>query len=260
MIYSRVADPVPANKEHLVVNVGEKAPSFELPDHQGQPWNLSGQLEAGPVMLVFYRGDWCPYCNGQLVSFARQYGEFERRGAQVAAISVDPPENSVETIGKLMLPFPLLGDPRGDLAKLYGLWDGEESVAVPAIVVVDRSGEIRYLYAGADFADRPGDEEVFAALDDVDGASPDAPRDPEVRVTPAEAREASVRPDKPPMTLDRLVPYYRGALFTTVALKKRFEEWGRRGRDALEETDRYQAMIKVCSAAIRETVEAHREA
>lgn len=39
-------------------SVGERAPNFELPDQQGQPWNLSGQLEVGPVVLVFYRGDW----------------------------------------------------------------------------------------------------------------------------------------------------------------------------------------------------------
>lgn len=242
------------------VSMGENAPAFELPDHQGQPWNLSGQLQAGPVMLVFYRGDWCPYCNGQLAGFARQYAEFERRGTQVTAISADPPENSVEMVGKLMVPFPLLSDPRGDLAKRYGLWNESESAAVPAIVVMDRSGEIRYLYTGTDFADRPGDDEVFTALDDVDGASPAAPEEPEIRVTPAEAREASVRPDKPPMTLEQLVQYYRGVYFTTVTFKKRFGGWGRRGRDALEEVGRYQGLIEGYSAAIRETIEAHRRA
>jgi peroxiredoxin len=40
------------------INVGEKAPDFELPDHLGEPWSLSGHLGLGPVMLVFYRGDW----------------------------------------------------------------------------------------------------------------------------------------------------------------------------------------------------------
>jgi len=240
------------------VSVGEKAPAFELTDHQVQPWNLSGQLEAGPVMLVFYRGDWCPYCNGQLVGFARQSEEFERRGTQVAAISVDPMENSTEMVGKLMLPFPLLSDPRGGLTKRYGLWNEEENVAVPAIVVVDRSGEIRYLYTGTDVADRPGNEDVFAALDDLEDVASLAPRDPEILVTPAEANEDSVRPDKPPMPLEDLVPYYRGAFFATEVFKKRFGGWGRRGKDALEEADRYQAMVKTYDAALRETIEAHR--
>ena len=56
-----------------------------------------------------------------------------------------------------------LSDPRGDLIKRYGLWDEEEGVARPSIVVVDRSREVRYLYSGSDFADRPSDAEVFAA-------------------------------------------------------------------------------------------------
>src|SRR4028118_2092164 len=67
------------------LSVGDVAPSFELPDQQDHPWSLSGQLEVSPVVLVFYRGDWCPYCNGQLAAYARKYNEFERRGTQPAA-------------------------------------------------------------------------------------------------------------------------------------------------------------------------------
>ena len=163
-------------------------------------------------------------------------------------------------IGKLMLPFPLLSDPRGDLSKRYGLWNEEEGVAIPAILVVDRSGEIRHLYEGADFADRPPDETVFEALDGVNGTSPDVPREPEIRITPAEAYRDSVRPDKRPMSLDDLLPYYRGVFFATKAFKRRFGEWGRRGKDALEETERYQELIKGYDAALQETIEAHRRA
>ena len=53
------------------LGVGQKITYFELPDQQDYPWSISGQLEMGPVMLVFYRGDWSPYCNGQLASYAR---------------------------------------------------------------------------------------------------------------------------------------------------------------------------------------------
>jgi peroxiredoxin len=100
------------------LSVGQKVPYFELPDQQDYPWGLSGQLEVGPVVLVFYRGDWCPYCNGQLVSYARAYQEFEKRAAQVAGISVDPPGNNAGMVGKLLLPFPLLSDPRSSTARL----------------------------------------------------------------------------------------------------------------------------------------------
>jgi peroxiredoxin len=240
------------------LGVGHKFPHFELPDQLDYPWSLSGQLATGPVVLVFYRGDWCSYCNGQLVSYARNYGEFERRGAQVAGISVDPPRNGAKMVGKLLLPFPLLSDPEGELARRCGLWNAEEGVAVPASVVVDQSGEVRYLYSGGDFADRPGDEEIFTALDGLDGRIERTTGGPEVRVTAARARETSVRPDRPAMGLEQLIPYYRGILFTTIALKKRFGAWGRSGRKALREVDAYQAMVLRYMKALQDTVESKR--
>ncbi len=243
----------------LDVSFGTDAPSFELPDQQGYPWSLSGQLEQGPVVLVFYRGDWCPYCNGQLASYARSFEEFERRGAQVAGISVDPPDNNAEMVEKLLLPFPLLSDPRGDLAKRYGLWDEEEGVARPSIVVVDRSGVVGYLYSGSDFADRPGDEEVFAALEGLDGSIGRIVGDPEIRVSPEEASRDSVRSDKPPMKLDKLIVYYRGVFFTIVTLRKRFQEGVRPGRDALQEVLRYHAIARAYRQALAETVKLKRK-
>lgn len=246
------------------LGVGDASPYFELPDQQGYPWSLSGQLEMGPVALVFYRGDWCPYCNGQLASYARGFREFERRGAQVAGISVDPPAYNSAMVGKLLLPFPLLSDARGDLAKTFGLWDAGEGVAASAVVVVDRSAEIRYLRVGADFADRPDDQEIFAALDALgrNGGGDRVERitgGPETRLTAAEARGASVRPDRAAFPLDELVSYHRGALFTTVALKGRFEGWGRSGRNALRETESHQRMARGYLRALKETAELRRE-
>jgi hypothetical protein len=173
-------------------------------------------------------------------------------------ISVDPPENNARMVGKLLLPFPLLSDPRGELAKRYGLWDEEDGVAIPSTVVVDRSGEIRYLYSGSDFADRPGDEEIFAALEGLDGSIERITGGPEIRVPATEARE-SIRPDKSSITLEQLFPYYRGVFFTTVALKKRFDGWGRPGQDAFKEVDRYQTMVRVYRRALEETVKLKRE-
>ena len=94
------------------VSVGEKIPLRDA-GSAGYPWSLSGELELGPVVLVFYRGDWCAYCNGQLASYARRFEEFEERSAEVAGVSVDPPQNNARMVGKLLLPFPLLSDPRG---------------------------------------------------------------------------------------------------------------------------------------------------
>ncbi len=157
-------------------------------------------------------------------------------------------------VGKLLLPFPLLSDPQGELTKRYGLWDGEEGVAAPSIVVVDRSGEVRYLYTGSDFADRPGGEEIFAALEGLDASIERITGGPELRVTVEEAGE-SVRPDKRPMSIEELLVYYRGVFRATVALKKRFGGWGRRGREAFGEVGRYQTMVQRYRKALVETVE-----
>ncbi|CAA9445122.1 MAG: hypothetical protein AVDCRST_MAG78-2801 [uncultured Rubrobacteraceae bacterium] len=167
-------------------------------------------------------------------------------------MSVDPPEHNGTMVEKLDLPFTLLSDARGDLAKRCGLWNAEEGVAVPAIVVVDRSGVIRYLYAGHDFADRPGDDEVLGALDELPDASPgEGDGAVEIRVTAEEAETSTVRPDRPPITLEQLVPYYRGVFFATVALKRRFGEL--KDRAAFKEVNGYQQMTKEYAAAINET-------
>jgi peroxiredoxin len=213
----------------------------------------------GPVVLVFYRGDWCSYCNGQLASYARQIDEFEKREAQIVGISVDPPPNNARMVGKLLLPFPLLSDPEGELIRLCGLWNAEEGVAVPSIAVVDQSAEVRYLYSGSDFADRPGDDEVFAALDKHDVQIRRITGGPELRVTAAQARESSVRPDRHAMELEELTTYYRGVFFTTVALKKRFEGWGRSGKKAFREVDAYQQMIRRYMGYLDETVRLKRQ-
>ena len=243
-------------EEHRLagLDVGQKVTYFELPDQQDYPWSLSGQLEAGPVVLVFYRGDWCPYCNGQLASYARRFEEFEKRGAQIAGISVDPPPSNARMVGKLLLPFPLLSDPEGELARLYGLWNAEEGVAVPAVVVVDQSGEVRYLYSGRDFADRPEDEGVFATLDELDSGIERLTGGPEFQVGAVQARESSVRPDRRPMELDQITSYYRGVYFTTEVLKGRFGRLGRPGEDALEEMDAFDQMVRSYIEALEETI------
>jgi peroxiredoxin len=240
-------------EEHRL-DVGQKITYFELPDQQDYPWSLSGQLETGPVVLVFYRGDWCPYCNGQLASYARKFEEFEKRGAQIAGISVDPPPNNARMVGKLLLPFPLLSDPEGELARLYGLWNAEEGVAVPSVVVVDQQGEVRYLYSGSDIADRPEDEELFAVLDELDSRIERVTGGPELQVGGAQARESSVRPDRRPMELDQITSYYRGVFFTTKILKERFEGLSQPVENALEELDSFDQMVRSYIEALEETI------
>lgn len=169
---------------------------------------------------------------------------------RIAGVSVDPPGHNVAMVEKLELPFPLLSDARGELGKLYGVWNEDEGVEVPSIIVVDKSGEIRHLYSGSDFADRPGDEEIFEALDGLEDSG-EYSQEPQVSISSEEANEESVRPEKPAMTLEQLVPYYRGVYFATVAFKKRFGEG--RNKEALDEVGTFQKLTNGYSEALQET-------
>ncbi len=101
------------------------------------------------------------------MSYARKYDEFQKRGAEITAISVDAPEQNKAMIEKLVLPFHILSDAEGDRAiKQYGVWNEQGRIAVPSIVVVAKDRTVRYMYRGQDFADRPGDAEVLDALNE----------------------------------------------------------------------------------------------
>jgi hypothetical protein len=163
---------------------------------------------------------------------------------------VDPPAHNLAMVQKLDLPFPLLSDPRGDVIKSLGLWNEEEGVSEPAIVVLDRSDTIRRLYSGGrDFSDRPPEDALFKVLDEV-GTEGEPERDePEIRVSAEEAERETVRPDKPALTLEELGPYYLGTHFAAVAMEKKLEG------EAKEKVEGYQDLVDAYNAAIQETAE-----
>jgi peroxiredoxin len=142
---------------------------FTLPDERGEPVRLDDHLGHGPVALVFYRGDWCTYCNGQLASYVRHLDDLERLGARVLAISVDSGPDNGALRSKLAFPFPVLSDPDHVAIDRYA---GTEerlrsgiAIGRPATFVLDRSGEIVWSHIGLDFADRPLFAEVLDQLE-----------------------------------------------------------------------------------------------
>jgi peroxiredoxin len=239
--------------------VGVRFPAFILPDEQGGPFNLRRKLADGPLMLVFYRGDWWAYCNGQLVSFARDYEQFEERGVRIAGISIDPPSRNAAMVENLDLPFHLLSDPRGELIKYCNLWNDEEGASEPAIVALDKAGRVQYLYSGGtDFADRPQEESLLFILDRV-GAESDEDYggdEPEIQISAEEAENETVRPDKPAMTLEQLKPHYRGVYFATVSMNKKLVDEGLQGESIAKRVNDYQRLVTEYNAAIEETIEA----
>ncbi|WCK52942.1 peroxiredoxin-like family protein [Aneurinibacillus sp. Ricciae_BoGa-3] len=101
--------------------VGEKAPDFTLPNASGINVHLYEELAKGPVVLSFYRGGWCPYCNLELRAYQRALEKIQAEGAQLIAISPDLPDETMSTQEKNELRFHVLSDVGGKVSTDYRL-------------------------------------------------------------------------------------------------------------------------------------------
>lgn len=169
---------------------------------------------------------------------ARDYGDYARRGATVAAVVIDPPERNAAMVEKLALPFPILADPVGDTAaKPYGVWDDGGRMALPAIVVLGPDGEEAYRYVGVDFMDRPNDDDLLAAVERLDLPA----IEPATEIVP----HLPPRPGPRAVALRDLAVYLRGVRFAMAAMAERARD--RFDRTEAERTvvmaDRYLAAI-----------------
>jgi peroxiredoxin len=167
--------------------VGYAAPDFELPDARGGSVTLAGLRREGPVVVVFYRGAWCPYCNLQLRAFQAALEDIHAAGARLVAISPQTPDNSLTLAEQAELAFPVLSDVGNAVARSYGLvfafgaddrelhsgagidlptFNGDDSweLPAPAVFVVAADGAIRYASVAGDYRWRVGPDEVLAAL------------------------------------------------------------------------------------------------
>ncbi len=170
--------------------VGDRAPEFTLPDQLGRQVTLAGELEQGPVVLIFYRGEWCPYCNLMLRTYGLRAAEFSERGARLVAVSPQTPDNSLTMAEKHSLEFPVLSDEGGEVIGTYGLkYDVDaptqsllEGVGVdvakfngkggwilpaPAVFVIDRKGIVLFAGVNGDFTQRVEPDEALAALNSL---------------------------------------------------------------------------------------------
>jgi peroxiredoxin len=172
--------------ERDALKAGELAPGFTLPDATGKPVSLSERLRDGPLVLKFYRGGWCPYCNLELRAYQQALALLRSLGAQLLAVSPEAPDNSLSTIEKNSLAFPVLSDAGGSVAAAYRLafrlsdelkeiyrsrgrdlaqWnDGDWTLPVPGTFVIDRSRRIALAHVDADYRSRLDPSAVIAAL------------------------------------------------------------------------------------------------
>ena len=168
------------------LKVGDRAPEFTLPDATGKDVKLSELLARGPVVVTWYRGAWCPYCNVALRGFQKSLAEIRSAGATLVAISPQMPDNSLGTAEKGRLEFAVLSDRGNRAARAFGVaykvpkvvtdqmkgrldlakYNGDDSGELPlgATYVIDRGGVIRYAFVDADYRKRAEPADVIAAL------------------------------------------------------------------------------------------------
>ncbi len=103
----------------LVLKKGDKAPLFELPNAQGKPVSMADLLAKGPVVLTFYRGAWCPYCNLHLKLLQQVIPEMAKVNASMVAISPMNPDSSQAIIEANELQFEVLSDAGNKIARQY---------------------------------------------------------------------------------------------------------------------------------------------
>lgn len=100
---------------------GDRAPDFTLPSANGDRVALSRLLAKGPVVISFYRGGWCPYCNLELRAYQRVLPQIRARGASLVAISPQTPDSSLSTAEKNALEFDVLSDCGSVVARSFGI-------------------------------------------------------------------------------------------------------------------------------------------
>lgn len=101
--------------------MGKKAPDFTLASMKNGQFRLKDALKKGPVVVTFYRGGWCPYCNLQLRAYEERYNDFKKAGATLVAISPEQPENAKATADANKVSFDLLFDEDNRVANRFGL-------------------------------------------------------------------------------------------------------------------------------------------
>ncbi len=172
---------------NTAIATGVTAPDFTLPNATGADIQLSQLLTNGPVVLSFYRGKWCPYCNLELRALQQALPEITAAGATLIAVSPQTPDNSLSTVEKNELTFEVLSDVNNGIARNYGLvfqlpeslrpiytsfgidlpaHNGDETFELPiaATYVIATDGTVAHSFVDADYTKRLDPADIVAAL------------------------------------------------------------------------------------------------
>lgn len=173
--------------EASALKAGASAPQVTLTDVTGRAVQLRELWQQGPLVVVFYRGGWCPYCNLELRAWQTQLPELEKLGARLTAISPQTPDNSLNTKEKNNLAFPVLCDSTLLAADAFGIafdlsdelvalysrvgndlpainGNGRWALPVPATFVIDAQGVITQAHVDVDYRRRAEPAEIVARM------------------------------------------------------------------------------------------------
>jgi len=170
------------------IKIGEKAPHFSLPNAQGEQVDLEALVKQGPLVITFYRGNWCPYCNLQLRALQERLGEIKALGASLVAISPQVPDGSMTADDISKMDFIVLSDQDAKVASQYGVaWEVPEFLMehmrvdrqldlekinngnahvlpIPATFILDRNATVIWNYVNVDYRTRSEPEDIIKAL------------------------------------------------------------------------------------------------
>lgn len=169
------------------LQAGDTAPGFELCDGDGRMWRSSDWLRGGPLVVVFYRGRWCAYCNAQLVALQQVHAQVASAGASIVAISPQTQKHSYMTRDMHRLRFPILSDAGNYVARKFDLvyrlspdlqamyesimtklpgYNGDSSweLPLPATYIIRPDGVILYACVEEDWRRRAEPEEIVESL------------------------------------------------------------------------------------------------
>lgn len=169
------------------LKAGDRAPEFELPDGDGMLWRSQDMLRSGPLVIIFYRGRWCAYCNTQLAALQQVHPQIAEAEASLAAISPQTQKHSYMTRDMHKLRFPVLSDAGNEVARKFGLvyrvpdnlqrmyesimtrlpgYNGDQSWELPlaATYIVRPDGVISFARVDVDWRERPEPEKMLAEL------------------------------------------------------------------------------------------------
>ncbi len=184
-----VIDVAESGALETALNVGDTAVMFKLQDIEGDTVDLKYMLDDGPVVLAWYRGGWCPYCNIELRAYQEALPQFKEYGATVIAISPEKPSKGLETSETHKLDFHVVSDLHNRIAHQYGIvytlpdvvqkhfegrldlseYNADHSNELPLTVtyVIDQEGIIRYAFIDPDYKKRAEPSEIIEVLRDL---------------------------------------------------------------------------------------------